>query len=348
MKRSHTPARPSTSPSRAALACAAAAAAALVAGCGGGGDEPGPIPGPTPNPTVSLAQRSEAAKQTVDRNALCSAATLGSYYWEIGDATGRLASGSVGTGVDASTGMSIASASKWLYGAYVVQARGGLAGLSTSDIQALNFTSGYSNFSFCDRGDTIDSCLASGRNGLLTQANVGRYAYDGGHMQKHASTGMGLGAADNQMLANAMRTQLGFSVGFTFAQPQPAGGVISTAEDYATFLRRVLDRQLLMRDALGTNAVCTNPLNCSSAVRTPAPASESWSYSLGHWVETAPQVGDGAISSAGAFGFYPWIDASKSWYGVLARQSTNLGSGGFESAACGRLVRKAWVTGVAQ
>ena len=62
-------------------------------------------------------------------------------------------------------------------------------------------------------------------------------------------------------------------------------------------------------------------------------------------METDPTVGDGAFSSAGAFGFYPWIDATRSWYGVLARQ-TAAGSGN-ESAQCGRLIRKAWVTGVA-
>ena len=30
-------------------------------------------------------------------------------------------------------------------------------------------------------------------------------------------------------------------------------------------------------------------------------------------------AGDGAFSSPGLFGFYPWIDAGKTYYGVLAR-----------------------------
>jgi hypothetical protein len=82
-------------------------------------------------------------------------------------------------------------------------------------------------------------------------------------------------------------------------------------------------------------------------VASPTPVGESWSYSIGHWVDADPVVGDGAFSSTGAFGFHPWIDASKTSYGVLARRTAVPGTGS-ESAACGRLLRKAWATGAAQ
>ena len=59
-----------------------------------------------------------------------------------------------------------------------------------------------------------------------------------------------------------------------------------------------------------------------------------------------PTVGDGAFSSAGSFGFYPWIDAGKTYYGIVAR-SVSAGSG-VDSVMCGRLIRKAWETAVAQ
>jgi hypothetical protein len=95
--------------------------------------------------------------------------------------------------------------------------------------------------------------------------------------------------------------------------------VASTAQDYARFLRKLLDGSLPLGPLLGTRAVCTNPSNCTQALSTPVPLNESWGYSLGHWVESDPLVGDGAVSSAGV-----------------------------ESAACGRLIRKAWVTGTAQ
>lgn len=76
------------------------------------------------------------------------------------------------------------------------------------------------------------------------------------------------------------------------------------------------------------------------------PSSESWHYSIGHWVEDDPVVGDGAFSSAGSFGFYPWIDADKTTYGVLARSES--AGNGIDSVDCGRLVRRAWITAVAR
>ncbi len=39
-----------------------------------------------------------------------------------------------------------ASASKWIYGMYVVQNRGGAVNLSAAHVKFLNFTSGYSTW----------------------------------------------------------------------------------------------------------------------------------------------------------------------------------------------------------
>lgn len=314
------------------------AAALLLAGCGGGGgDAPS---GPTD------AQRGAAATTTAQTAAACTA--VQPFYWEVGDRTARLASGSVNaagsaTVIVSSTPMSIASASKWLYAGYVVQKR--RAVLTASDIKFLNFRSGYTNFSTCLPGQTVDGCVDYLNNGVHSDATDGRFAYGGGHMQKHASLD-GLGALDSAGLAAEVRAQIGADIGLSYSQPQPAGGGISTADDYARYLRKLLAGSLSMASVLGTNAVCTNPLTCpvGEAVGTPVPANESWHYSIGHWVEDDPVVGDGAFSSAGAFGFYPWIDAGKTWYGVLARRD---GAGsGVDSVYCGRLIRKAWVTGV--
>ena len=73
--------------------------------------------------------------------------------------------------------------------------------------------------------------------------------------------------------------------------------------------------------------------------------SESWHYSVGHWVEDDPVVGDGAYSSAGLFGFYPWIDASKTYYGIVGRV---IPDGAMDSVECGRIIRKAWLSGISQ
>jgi hypothetical protein len=275
------------------------------------------------------------------------------FYWEIGDKTQRLAGGSVnaagnGTVYEAGTVMNIASASKWLYGAYVAEQRGGA--LTTEDIEFLNFRSGYVSLpalTGCQQSDTIASCVARGSNGVQTPAEVGRFHYDGGHMQKHASLpapGMALGAMNNTALATELRRVLGTDIALSFSQPQPAGGVRTSAKDYALFLRKLLGRQLKMGSLLGAYPVCTNPQTCPTATYTPI-ATESWHYSIGHWVEDDPARGDGAFSSAGAFGFYPWIDASRSFYGVVARAAL-FGSGN-ESAACGAAIRRAWISGIA-
>ena len=182
----------------------------------------------------------------------------------------------------------------------------------------------------------------------LTPANIGRFAYDGGHMQKHASLvspGMGLGAMGNAALAAEIRRVLGTDIGIEYTQPQLAGGIRTSAADYAIFLRKILAGQLRISALLGSNATCTNPATCPTAVNSPIGGSLSWHYSIGHWVEDDPASGDGSFSSAGAFGFYPWINADKTLYGIVARLS--VAGGGEASALCGVRIRKAWETGVA-
>jgi CubicO group peptidase (beta-lactamase class C family) len=180
---------------------------------------------------------------------------------------------------------------------------------------------------------------------VYTPADDGRFAYGGGHMQQHAVL-MNLGALDNAGLAAEIQNVLGNDIGMSYSQPQLAGGVVSTAADYAVFLRKLLNGSLQIAAMLGSHPVCTNPLTCTTAINTPVPSDESWHYSLGHWVEDDPLVGDGSFSSAGAFGFYPWVDANKTTYGIIAREAAT--GAGADSVYCGRLIRKAWMSAVAQ
>ncbi len=324
-----------------------ALSALCLTACGGNsGDSPPPSAGP------DTATRSSAATSTAQNNAACTA--IRPFYWEIGDRSQRLASASVNqagnaTTYTADTLMQIASASKWLYGAYVAERRSGM--LTAEDTQFLTFTSGYTSFAAigdCFASDTVASCVARGDNDVPTPAHVGRFFYNGGHMQKHASLagGMNLGAMDSAALAAELRRLLGSDINLSFSQPQPAGGVRTTANDYARFLRKLLNNQLHLGALLGSTKVCTNPATCATAISTPIGNGLNWNYSIGHWVEDDATRSDGAFSSAGAFGFYPWVDGSKTWYGVVARQ--DMAGGGNDSADCGALIRKAWVTGVAQ
>jgi hypothetical protein len=157
---------------------------------------------------------------------------------------------------------------------------------------------------------------------------------------------MALGALANADLAAEIRRVLGADIDLSFGQPQLAGGGRSSAGDYAVFLRKLLGDQLEMSALLGSHAVCTNPATCSTAVSTPITSGVDWHYSIGHWVEDDAASGDGAFSSPGAFGFYPWLDAGKTHYGIIAR--FDAAGGGNDSAACGALIRRAWLAGVAR
>jgi hypothetical protein len=331
--------------------------ATALSGCGGGGGDSGSSTSP-PSAGLTDQMRIQAATDTATSNANCTA--IQPFYWEIGNRSVALGSATAGGGTEpsASTPMLIASASKWLFGAYVVQLRNGQ--LTPADITALTMTSGYTNLTYasCLRltataqdAETVNDCFQSanlGGNNSDHDPNAdGKFFYNGGHFQKYAAVDLGLGADNNAALRSAIAAQIGTDFSFTYNSPQLAAGISTTASDYAFFLRKIVSNQLVMHDLLGTHAVCTNPATCSSALSTPVPSTESWHYSLAHWVEDDPTVGDGAFSSAGAFGFYPWIDSTKTWYGILGRYSTDANAS-LLSAQCGRTIRKAWMTGVKQ
>ena len=336
--------------------------AALTA-CGGGGDgsgsgdpQPVPLPTPTPAPGPTLAQRTQATQDTANSSSnACHA--VAPFYWEIGNATQPLAGGKAGDGgPERGTTMAIASASKWVYAAFAAERRQGQ--FSAEDVKFLHFQSGYTYFNVCLPHQSVAACQQSMLNGRgrMNPATENRFDYNGGHMQQHAVL-MGLGTLGPEGLGLAVRQTLGAVLGpdwaFSYSQAQPAGGGQASAADYSRMLRAFMNGQLQLGPLLGTQAVCTNPQTCpDEAVKTPIPATESWHYSLGHWVEDDPQVGDGAFSSPGAFGFYPWISADKRVYGILAREqrrstvSDNPGERpGAASVDCGRQIRAAWMDG---
>jgi hypothetical protein len=338
-------------------------AAVLLAlqGCGGGGSSAVVVPGSSTPPTATSIS---AATATATGNATCQA--IAPFYWEIGDKDGAMASDSTGDGsVTATTPMLIASASKWIFGAYVVERHSGV--LTTNDLYALTMRAGYQTFSYdaCLRlspvtqaAETVHECFTSPNltayNNTYTPPPEGaKFYYGGGHFQWLADTDLGLGPDNSAQLATDVAAYVGQDFAFTYDSPQLAAGVRTTADDYAIFLRKIINNQLRIGALLGSNAVCTNPANCTDAAYTPVPQTESWHYSLAHWVEDDPTVGDGSFSSPGAFGFYPWIDKTRTYYGVLARYESNPGapvtsSPYYQSVVCGRAIRKAWFTGVQQ
>jgi hypothetical protein len=292
---------------------------------------------------IEPAQRLAAARQTATANAECLA--VSPFYYEIGDRNGPLVGEPVGDGTYLATSrMSIASASKWLFGAYVAEVRQGQ--LDDTDRRATHMLSGYASMAdTCGGiGTTVGSCFASGSNDTYTPAKLDRYNYNSGHFQKW---GVDNGMADMTAIdvAHAYQSRLGITV--AFSGPLLAGGAIMSAADYAVFLRRILHGELRIAALLGSTPTCTQPATCPTADASPLTA-EAWHYSIGHWVEDDPETGDGSYSSAGAFGFYPWIDQARNYYGILARSDKSGDNQGYASARCGRLIRKAYMSGVAQ
>jgi CubicO group peptidase (beta-lactamase class C family) len=300
------------------------------------------------------AAAARAAQQAAASDPACEARRMGDFYWEIGDATRVLASGSQGHGsVDASTVLDIASASKWIFGAYVLQKKGYEAVHATPALRdGLRFTSGYTDFKplRCVGARTVGRCwfVGSGRESVPQPdpRTLGRFAYQAGHDQKLAAVDLGLGALTAAALSDEYRATLGLQGDISMARfdPLPAGGMRSSATAYADFLRRLLDRQLVIGEHLGDDAVCAQPKTCpGEAVSSPIEhTGEPWSYSYNHWVESRHAGSVDAFSSPGLYGFYPWISADRRFYGVLARESRRPRAY-VESVACGRAIRKAFI-----
>src|SRR5215831_11311750 len=96
------------------------ATSVLLSACAGpAGTPPNSSPANTPQ-QLSEQQRSRAALETATANSDCKA--IQPFYWEIGDRNSMRTGGTAGgTNPTSATSMKIASASKWVFGAYVVQ-----------------------------------------------------------------------------------------------------------------------------------------------------------------------------------------------------------------------------------
>ena len=358
----------------------------LLASCGKGSSDGGSgDTGGDGGGSITQQARMQAAETTASDDSLCT--TLTPFYWEIGDKDGVLDSGTGGDGSgtppNSETPMAIASASKWIFAAYALERLdvSNTHPLTTDQMQELNFTSGYDHMAdaTCTLTTTVGGCLnasnpAGGANSDRHSADIGHFFYNGGHMQTMAVSSFNLGGdyinfiSNTPKLATDIESYVGQDLVLDYSNPSLAGGADTTAATYGAFLRKVLTGDLRMRDYLSADVVCThtNSSDCPTARYSPvnetAPgpvnnvSDEAWHYSLGHWIEDDPGVGDGAFSSPGADGFYPWIDASKTYYGVLARYvpiaQANAAPAKQKpyvlSVYCGRAIRKAWMTGQSQ
>ncbi len=299
-----------------------------------------------------LIQAKKDINSLITSNGKCN--SIGNFYWIIGDKSGKLIDGSKGTTYNENTRIPIFSASKMVFGAYVLEKIGGKNNLNDTLIRGLNFTAGYTSDStvFCRPSDTVKICFDTFHASSFNQSNFNnrKFFYSSGHMQNIAS-GPELGLADktNSTLGPAINEVLEFDSELTFVSefsfislgsqntvpvgPILAGAMKTNAKSYGNFLNKVVDGTLLnFKNALGYESVYTS--NCTG--------NNCLMYSMGHWVENNF---DGAFSSVGALGFYPWISKSKNYWGILARHDNilNGGDNSTESLECGQQLRKAFL-----
>jgi hypothetical protein len=106
--------------------------------------------------------------------------------------------------------------------------------------------------------------------------------------------------------------------------PRLAGGIISSAYDYAKMVRALYLKTHLMPETIINME--KDRTNVTISYSPAAAFGLQWHYAFGHWVECnsskfQPICGTDDYyvrSSAGAFGFYPFLDRTNHYYGVLS------------------------------
>lgn len=257
------------------------------------------------------------------------------FYLEIGDKTGPIVQGSFGTpSILIDTQMSIASASKWVFGMYAAQA----VTLGSADWAFLNMSSGYIGMTGqCAQTDSVNSCLARTGYDTYYPAADGVFYYNSAHFEHFAAHVLGLGADKIVALKTKFEALLGVSP-LAFTQPMMAGGMYTTPGVYAQLLRKVLDGTFAISELLGLHTVPASAL--LGATHSPAPINEAWNYGVCTWIEP-----DGSFSAGGSFGFYPSIDKNRKFYFIIARddESQSQNTIGMVSVRTGQMIRNAFL-----
>ena len=209
--------------------------------------------------------------------------------------------------------------------------------------QLLSFTSGLAGDSGVAPGVPAVPCIEDGDTTLEVCAQAiydNEFAYPPGETfyygptHLHVAGAMAL-AGSNQRWNQVFRAQfseLGLAPTTAFAfpsldNPRLAGGATASAEDYGKILRALLGGELLSASSLAAMAADHTPSGVTLANMPPVTTTNSaWHYALGCWRECSEAVYGpscdeaGTLSSPGAFGFYPWWDQRRGFWGVIATQ----------------------------
>lgn len=207
----------------------------------------------------------------------------------------------------------------------------------------LSFTSGLPPDVDCQRrpGMTLAECVAEIAAQPLVAPPGTRFDYGGSHMHVAARmaevvTGSGWNSVFRAQLADPVglpaavryytlpRQRLGVT------NPLAGGGLVATIEEYA----RLIDAALT--PLTSTPEVPISAALAAAIFRAPYPDAVPGSapdlagvlgfgYGLGAWLEcTAPGAGCAIASSAGLYGWMPWIDREAGYIGILGMEATGV------------------------
>lgn len=197
----------------------------------------------------------------------------------------------------------------------------------------LSFTSGlYADSDadcMSDNFTTLEACAAQIYDIGLDHEPGAAFAYIGHHMQvAGAMVEAATGEPWRDLVARELTDPLGLddtTFGGPFVtNPRLPGGALSTASDYAEVLTALMDGSLVQDlDFLIMPRTVGLPVHAAPPL---AVELGDWTYALGNWRECDGNdyaidcSGEQTFSSAGAFGWVPWVDLDAGYWGIIARE----------------------------
>ena len=348
-------------------AISAALAALSIAGCGGGSIAAAPPPapppaGPPPQPTASPWAEVETAFDRAYAATGYTGAALAIYAPD-----GRLLYSRVRGDLALDRRVAVASASKLVSGLTLLRlVDQGLLSLdsTTGDVlgwvgpraavtlrHMLSFTSGLPTVftpggggTDCTRDATVTlaACVDEiGRGGLGWPVGS-RFEYGNTHL--HVAARMAevvAGVGWDAIVGQQLRAPFGWSAEAAYytaprqavgtLNPLVAGGLRASMDEYAKLLGVVHNRgthegQRLIAAPL-VEQIGRDPYPHAVTGFTPV-AATGLEYGLTAWLECdTPTTGCDVLSSAGAFGFMPWIDRGGGYYAIIGLEESGDAAG---------------------
>ncbi|MBA3880925.1 MAG: serine hydrolase [Sphingobium sp.] len=315
---------------------------------------PPPSPTPTPTPTPTPVPSFAAIQAAIDRS------PVANIYVAIGTRAGVIYRYQKGN-FPSNRVTPIASASKFIAGVAIMRlVERGVMRLTdnpqryltywTSDPadprsrvtlqQLLSFTSGF-NAEETDQGcirdatTTIAVCARSYYDRGLGSAPGAAFNYGPAHLQIAAAmTEQATGLAWAQIVRQEITQNEGMNATlFTLpstSNPRVAGGAVSTPDDYIRFMDALLAGRLItdLPAYLADRTAGLTVLNTPDVTIS----NGEWHYALAAWRECDDRpfstrcASQRLLSSPGAFGWTPWVDYDRGYWGLIAMEEGFTGS----------------------